>query len=63
MVIPSGGILSNYDWHANRNAARISYLPAPVPETYSIPAESKPKQKAHRKGELFVLLVETAATE
>jgi len=37
--------------------------PAPVPDADSVPAESQPKQKAHRKDELFVLLVETAGIE
>jgi hypothetical protein len=39
------------------------FAPAPLPDAHSIPAESQPKQKAHRKGELFALLVETAGIE
>jgi hypothetical protein len=31
--------------------------PAPVPDADSISAASQPKQKAHHKGELFVLMV------
>ena len=37
--------------------------PASVPDAYSISNVSLTKQKAHHKGELFVLLVETAGIE
>jgi hypothetical protein len=37
--------------------------PAPVPDADSISNVSLSKQKAHHKGELFVLLVETAGIE
>jgi hypothetical protein len=37
--------------------------PAPVPDVNPILNVSLSKQKAHRKGELFVLMVETAGIE
>jgi hypothetical protein len=39
------------------------YAPASVPDAAFISNVSQPKQKAHHKGELFVLMVETAGIE